>query len=774
MDPQPWDKVPYLKRLAGKVASCLATHRSWVWRFLGICLLAAVASVICQGTSPAVKLQHARVAASVARVSQSVSAPPRNLQRITFDQPQDATVGQPVALTASSMTTTSPPVPTGLPVSFRSDTPAMCSVSGVTATATVPGFCVITASQAGDGTRTPAPDVARAFWAHAGSEPQTITFDQPTVGAVGQPVALTASSMTTASPPVPTGLPVSLRSDTPDVCTVSGPIVIPTTADVCTITASQGGSDRYAAAQNVQHSFQAHTGSSDQTITFTPPSGAEVGQQVTLTATATSGLTVSFRSDTPLMCTVSGSTVTTVVAGTCTITAFQGGNSTFAAVQDEPKSFQVSAGGGRQAIVFSPVAGATVGVPVVLSASSVTYDPRQASTPPVATGLTVSFLSQTRRVCTVSGSTLVPWTAGECRIIAFQGGSAKFQPAAAAQKFPVEPASQTISFTPPTGATIDQQVTLTATASSNLPVTFSSNSPDVCTVTGSTVTPTAAGTCAIAASQPGNDQFAPATPVKKSFPVARIAQTIDFPQPPDIAFGKPLTLTATASSGLAVSYGSTTPDVCTVSGSAVTTTTAGTCSITATQAGNDRFAPARGVVRSFQVQAGHHVQTITFPEPPAAKVGVPVALSASASSGLAVSFRSDTPRVCTVSGATVTTTAAGTCTITASQGGSGRYVAARDVGQSFRVDPAASIVPGALVFFLGGLVLAAAGVTALVRRVRLRSRRPPAPQPSVRAVPDPGPPGLVSVQNTGAGVTHTVRIESDSGASITTIKEARP
>ena len=32
----------------------------------------------------------------------------------------------------------------------------------------------------------------------------------------------------------------------------------------------------------------------------------------------------------------------------------------------------------------------------------------------------------------------------------------------------------------------------------------------------------------------------------------------------------------------------------------------------------------------------------------------------------------------------------------------------------------------------------------------------------------------VSVQNTGAGVTHTVRIESSPGASITTIKEARP
>ncbi len=94
--------------------------------------------------------------------------------------------------------------------------------------------------------------------------------------------------------------------------------------------------------------------------------------------------------------------------------------------------------------------------------------------------------------------------------------------------------------------------------------------------------------------------------------------------------------------------------------------------------------------------------------------------------------------------------------------------------QSFDVASATSIPPGALTILLGAAVFVAAGATALVRRVRRRSRRPLGPQPSVRAAPVPGPPVLVSVQNTGAGVTHTVRIESSPGASITTIKEARP
>jgi hypothetical protein len=164
---------------------------------------------------------------------------------------------------------------------------------------------------------------------------------------------------------------------------------------------------------------------------------------------------------------------------------------------------------------------------------------------------------------------------------------------------------------------------------------------------------------------------------------------------------------------------------------------------------------------------------ITFPPPPEATVGDPVTLSASASSGLTVAYRSDTPRTCTISASTVSPAAAGTCTVTASQGGSDRYAAAREVKQSFQVAASSSILPNALKFLLGAAVLAAAGVTALVRRVR-RPRRPPPPQPTLRVAPDPGPPTLVSVQNTEAGVPHSVRLEPSPGASIITIKEAKP
>ena len=92
-------------------------------------------------------------------------------------------------------------------------------------------------------------------------------------------------------------------------------------------------------------------GAARQAIRFRQPDGTSagaadtsVGTPVTLQATASSGLPVSFRSATPLVCTVSGTIVTTVAAGVCTITASQAGNTEFAAAPDRARAFQIGTG----------------------------------------------------------------------------------------------------------------------------------------------------------------------------------------------------------------------------------------------------------------------------------------------------------------------------------------------------------------------------------------------------------------------------------------------
>ena len=79
------------------------------------------------------------------------------------------------------------------------------------------------------------------------------------------------------------------------------------------------------------------------TITFTPAT-LVIGGTTTASATATSGLAVTFTSTTPAVCTVSGtngSTVTGVTAGTCTIAANQAGNATYDAAPQVTNSITV-------------------------------------------------------------------------------------------------------------------------------------------------------------------------------------------------------------------------------------------------------------------------------------------------------------------------------------------------------------------------------------------------------------------------------------------------
>ncbi|MGD0940716.1 MAG: putative Ig domain-containing protein [Terracidiphilus sp.] len=97
---------------------------------------------------------------------------------------------------------------------------------------------------------------------------------------------------------------------------------------------------------------------------------------------------------------------------------------------------------------------------------------------------------------------------------------------------------------------------------------------------------------------------------------ALIAQTITFANPGSQTVGTPLTLSATASSGLTVSFSSTTTSVCNVTGMTATFIAAGTCAITASQAGNATYAPATAVSQSFTVNTSGKPKITSFTASP--------------------------------------------------------------------------------------------------------------------------------------------------------------
>jgi uncharacterized repeat protein (TIGR01451 family) len=265
--------------------------------------------------------------------------------------------------------------------------------------------------------------------------------------------------------------------------------------------------------------------------------------------------------------------------------------------------------------------------------------------------------------------------------------------------FTIVQCSQTINFGPLSDwAYGTRPFAITATASSDLPVSLTTLTPSVCSVSGIVVTLLSGGTCTIQATQAGNWSYLPAAPVNQSFSVTPERQTIVFQPLQDQAFGTPVNLSATTSSGLTVSFNSLTTPVCTVSGSTVTLVALGTCTIQASQPGNASWAAAAAVNQSFSVMQGS--QTITFgPLSNQDLRQTPFTVTATASSGLTVSFSSQTMSVCTVSGSTVNLVGIGACTIQASQAGNADYSAAAPVSQSFTVTSAiASESVGSLSF----------------------------------------------------------------------------
>jgi uncharacterized protein (TIGR03437 family) len=173
---------------------------------------------------------------------------------------------------------------------------------------------------------------------------------------------------------------------------------------------------------------------------------------------------------------------------------------------------------------------------------------------------------------------------------------------------------QQIHFAPlPDAGLAASPVSLTATATSGLAVIFASVTPAFCEVVRKTlVRLDQPGVCRILARQPGDARFDPAVSVLRSFNVSLSSQGISFGPLGDLVLGAaPFRVVAAASSGLPVSFTAGPPNVCGVAGNLLTILDSGQCSVTALQSGNEVFAAAVPVTRTFSVRGGPLVSSIT-------------------------------------------------------------------------------------------------------------------------------------------------------------------
>jgi hypothetical protein len=163
------------------------------------------------------------------------------------------------------------------------------------------------------------------------------------------------------------------------------------------------------------------------------------------------------------------------------------------------------------------------------------------------TGALPAGLSFTQATCSIAGT---PTAAGSFPIsVVANGPGGNSEPDASTLM--VAKASQTITFTStPVSPAIGGSYTVTATGGgSGNPVTFTSATPAICTVSGSTVNFVGVGTCTINANQAGDANYDAAAQTPQTFIVAKATPTISTMASPGNLVGAPVRDVATLAGG---------------------------------------------------------------------------------------------------------------------------------------------------------------------------------------------------------------------------------
>lgn len=310
--------------------------------------------------------------------------------------------------------------------------------------------------------------------------------------------------------------------------------------------------------------------------------------------------------------------------------------------------------------------------------------------------VTLVVASESATKCTLEGTTLTATSTGTCTLSAEIAATADHVAASASYTITITGMPQTINFGAgpfltasdvPFGTT---PPTLTATASSGLSVGYEISTPSICEALAPDSLVNTwrlrllnVGTCSVLATQAGNAVYERATPIERSFTIVQGSQSIELGTFSSRAFDPSVTqgLPQYSSAGLPLNYSGLTSDVCQPQFNGaffqLVAFTPGICTIRAEQSGSSTYLPATPVTRTFELYKLQQAPLIFE----VGRTTVPINSSTGygfggGSTTGAVTARTLTPRICTVSGRTIRYVAAGTCILQATKAGDARHYAA--------------------------------------------------------------------------------------------------
>ncbi|MFY0256171.1 MBG domain-containing protein [Chitinophaga sp. 30R24] len=409
-------------------------------------------------------------------------------QTITFDAITDKTYGDaPVTLNASS--------DAGLPVTFIV-TSGPATISGNMLTITGVGSITVTATQPGDNNYLAATPVSRTFQVNPATLTVTADDKQKAYGEANPPLTYTISGFVNGE-----GNSV-----------VTGAPVLNTNADASSIAGSYPITVAIGSLTAVNYTFSLVNGTltinaASQTITFPAITDKTYGDApFTLSATSSSGLPITYTVISG-PATINGNTVTITGAGAVTIAADQAGNDNHQPAVQVTQTFNI--GKATLNIIARNDTRSYTGTPYT-GGNGVDYISFVNGDDATKLSGTLTYSGTAQGAINTGTYTITPGglTSNDYNLVFTDG------------QLTITPASQQITFNAPGDKNQgDPDFTLVATASSGLPVTFTSDNPQVISITGSTAHVGIAGVAHITASQAGDNNYTAAQPVVQTITV---------------------------------------------------------------------------------------------------------------------------------------------------------------------------------------------------------------------------------------------------------------
>ncbi|WP_159442318.1 MBG domain-containing protein [Chitinophaga niabensis] len=462
-------------------------------------------------------------------------------------------------------------IPSGLPITYTSSNTGVASIVGNNIHITGAGTTTITAKQAGDQNYNPATDLSVTFTVN--KKQLTVTADNKTIS-YGEPLptlTYTIAGLVNGETQAVFSTPVTITTDAT------------TAIGIYTITVSG------AAAANYSFIYQQGTLTVQKAtaqINFTNLPAKTYGDaNFNPGATISSGLPITYTSANANVATIAGGNIHIVGAGTSVITAKQAGNAN-----------------------YNPATDVSVTLTVNKKVLTVTADNKTKifgePNPAFTYTITGFVFGETEAVFTTPVSITATGTnAGNYPITASGAAAANYTFNYVTGTLTIQKTTQTITFPALPAKTYgNADFAPGATATSGLPITYTSSDPNIATIVGGNIHITGAGTVTITATQAGDGNYNAATPVVQTLVIAKATQTIQFgPMMKRSAGEPPFDPGATASSGLPITYVIENTTIATVNGNMVSALKAGITKVTATQPGNNNYEAATPVAQDLEV-----------------------------------------------------------------------------------------------------------------------------------------------------------------------------